>query len=269
MSIIEERDLGTVKVIKHEENYATLLLNRPDALNAMNPDLLIDLGKACDVINQDEQIRAVVLTGAGRAFCAGGDIHEDVEPLRHMGPDEFNKYLGDAMTTYYKLMNLDAPVIAAVNGHAVGGGFDLLLCCDIRISSEKAQLGEFFVRMGLVPEVGNILLPRLVGIGWAKLLAFTGDLIDGKKAEEIGLVEQCVPAEELIPTAEALAIRLAAGPKSTLAAIKKAINTSYDMSFEAACDHTVRLQFQMTHTHDHAESVTAFIEKRKPRFRGK
>ncbi|HCO58557.1 MAG TPA: hypothetical protein DIT58_00060 [Porticoccaceae bacterium] len=267
MSIIETHDLGTVKVIKHEGYYATLLLNRPDVLNAMNPQLLEDLGKACELIETDPDIRAVVLTGAGRAFCAGGDIHEDVDPLRHMNPTGFNKYLGDAMTTYRNLMNLDAPLIAAVNGHAVGGGFDILLCCDIRIASENAQLGEFFVRMGLVPEAGNILLPRLVSIGWAKLLAFTGDLIDGKKAEQIGLVEQCVPQEELLPTAEALAKRLAAGPKS-ISAIKKAINESYDMSFEAACDHTLRLQYQMVHTQDHAEAVAAFLEKRKPKFQG-
>lgn len=268
MSTDTEQDFGTVKIIKHEGNFATLLLNRPDVLNAMNPDLLDHLGEACDAINADPEIRAVVLTGAGRAFCAGGDIDEDVDPLRHMDPTGFNEYLGDAMDTYRNLINLDAPLIAAVNGHAVGGGFDMLLCCDIRIASEDAKFGEFFVRMGLVPEAGNLLLPRLVGMGWAKLLAFTGDLIDGKKAEQIGLVEMCVPQSELIETANALAKRLAAGPKS-ITAIKKAINESYDMSFEAACDHTLRLQYQMVHTKDHEEAVTAFLEKRKPSFQGK
>lgn len=263
-----EQDFGTVKIIKHEGNFATLLLNRPDVLNAMNPDLFKHLGEACRAINADQNIRAIVLTGAGRAFSAGGDVREDIDPLRSMDPSDFDEYMGEVMDTYRYLINLDVPVIAAINGHAVGAGFDALLCCDIRIASEDAKFGEFFVRMGLVPEVGSLLLPRFVGMGWAKLLAFTGDIIDGKKAEQIGLVEMCVPHGELIETANALAKRLAAGPKS-ITAIKRAINEAREMSFEAACEHTMRLQYQMAHTKDHEEAVTAFLDKRKPDFQGK
>lgn len=263
-----EQDFGTVKIIRHEGNFATLLLNRPDVLNAMNPDLFKHLGEACKAINADHNIRAVVLTGAGRAFSAGGDVREDIDPLRNMNPTDFDAYLGEVMDTYRNLKNISVPVIAAINGHAVGAGFDALLCSDIRIASDEARFGEFFVRMGLVPEIGSLLLPRFVGTGWAKLLAFTGDLIDGKKAEQIGLVEMCVPHNELIETANALAKRLAAGPKS-ISAIKKAINESFEMSFEAACEHTMRLQYQMAHTSDHEEAVTAFLNKRKPNFQGK
>ena len=265
MTVISEETIGHVKLIRHEGHYATFLLNRPSHLNAMNPDLIEDIVKTCQAINNDGDIRAVLLTGAGRAFSAGGDIEEDVNPLRSMDTNGFNKYLNDAFAMYSQLLAVEVPVIAAVNGHAVGGGFDLALCADIRIASPGTKMGEFFVRMGLAPEVGSYLLPRIVGAGWAKLLAFTGDLVSGEQAVEIGLAEQCVPDDQLLDTAEALVKRLAAGPVS-IKGIKKAIDTSFGMSFDAATDHSLRLQYQMSQTADHAEAVTAFMEKRKPTF---
>lgn len=268
MTILSEQEIRTVKLIRHEGNFVTLLLNRPDVLNAMNPDLIDDVMEACAIIAADKTVRAVVFRGEGRAFCAGGDVHEDIIPLRTMDPVTYNAYMMGALDMYRAIYELEIPTIAAVNGLAVGGGFDIILCCDIRIASSAAKFGEFFVRMGLAPEVGSYLLPRLVGTGWAKLLSCTGDLIDSAKAEKIGLVEEVVAPEALIEASEALAHRLANGPKA-VSDIKKAINMAHDMSLDAAIDHTLRLQYQLTHTADHAEAVSAFVEKRKPVYQGR
>lgn len=258
----------TIRLSRHAAGFATLLLNRPDALNAMNPALINDISHACDIVAQDSTIRALIVTGAGRAFCAGGDIHEDVNPLRSKSVADFHRYIDDAMVMYRQLIDLNMPVIAAINGVAVGGGFDIALCCDMRIAGASAKLGEFFVRMGLAPEIGSYLLPRLVGDGWAKRLAMTGDLIDAQQALRIGLVEEVVDDQLLIAHAEQLAARLATGP-CAIGAIKKAINVSYGMNLDAAADHTLRLQYQMVHTEDHKEAVTAWLEKRKPVFSGR
>lgn len=257
----------TIRLTKHNAGFATLLLNRPKALNAMDPALIRDISRACTTLEKDPQIRALIVTGAGRAFCAGGDIHEDVNPLRSKSVAEFHRYIDDAMVMYRQLIDLNMPVIAAINGIAVGGGFDIALCCDMRIAGESAKLGEFFVRMGLAPEVGSYLLPRLVGDGWAKRLAMTGDLIDAQQALRIGLVEEVVEDQQLIAHAEQLAARLAGGP-SAISAIKKAINVSYEVTLDAAAEHTLRLQYQLAHTEDHKEAVTAWLEKRTPVYTG-
>jgi len=166
------------------------------------------------------------------------------------------------------ITDMEKPVIAAINGYAIGAGLDLALTCDIRIAAEDAQIGEFFVKMGLIPEAAIYFMPRLIGLGKAKLLCFTGDLIGAREAEQIGLVDKVVPSERLMLSAEELAKRLADGPKA-IGIIKRGLNESLKMTFESTIDYIGRLQYQLVHTEDHAEAVNSWIEKRPPLFKGK
>jgi len=264
---IQEKEIGTVKLIR-KENVATLTLNRPDKLNALDPALINDLVKAVSEVTDDESVRAVIFTGAGRSFSAGGDVVKDIAPLRERSPSDFDSYMNQAVILYRGIMDMEKPAVAAINGFAVGAGLDLALACDIRIAADDAKMGEFFVRMGITPEIGIYLLPRLVGLGWAKLISFTGDIIDAAQAEKIGLVEKVVPSKELISSAEELAKRLANGPVA-IGSIKKAIHESLRMTMETSLDYISKLQYQLVHTEDHKEAVTAWLEKRKPVFKGK
>jgi len=262
-----KRTLQTM-VFEKEEGLATVTLNNPERLNAMSPQQIEDLVEVFSEIRLDEEIRAAVITGTGRAFLAGGDVESDIKPLSRMTPSEFNAYMKRAEFFYHAVANMDKPVIAAINGFAVGAGLDLAMCCDIRIASKDAKLGQFFVRMGLLPEAGAYMMPRLIGLGRAKLLSFTGDLIDGKEAERIGLVEIAVPADQLMPTAMKLGKQFAKGPKC-IGIMKKQLNEAMHMSFDSALDYAIRLQYQCIHTEDHKEAVNAFLEKREPVFKGK
>ena len=264
---IQEKEYGTVKVgIK--EGYAIITLNRPEKLNALSPELGYDFMIAWGEVARDDTVRAVIITGAGGSFSAGGDVVKDINPLREMGSMEFHKYFKGADILYKSIMDAEKPVIAAINGYAVGAGFDLAISCDIRIAAEDAKMGEFFVRMGLTPEVGIYLLPRMVGLGWAKLICLAGDIIDAAQAERIGIVEKVVPPDELIPAAEKLARRLARGP-AAVGLIKKAINESLKMDIDSSIDYISKLQYVLAHTDDHKEAVTSWLEKRKPEFKGK
>lgn len=254
--------------LSSKDGVITLKLNRPEKLNALNPQMGEELLKAFNEIESSDA-RAIIMTGEGRAFCAGGDVQEDIAPLSGMNPAEFNKYFGEITKAYKKIFYLEKPVIAAVNGYAIGAGLDLAMSCDIRIASDKAQFGQFFVKMGLIPEVGLYLMPQLVGLGRAKLLSFTGDLIDAKEAEQIGLVDKVVSEDELMPFVEGLAKKLASGPPKTIGMIKKGINESLKMNLDTFVDSFVSLgQYQLAHTRDHKEAVTAYLEKRKPVFKG-
>jgi len=262
-----EKEVGNVIIIR-KNGMATVVLNRPQKLNALDPELIGDLVEALGEVGSDDTIRAVLITGAGRAFSAGGDILKDIAPLREKSPSEFDGYMGQAVAMYKKVIDMEKPVIAAINGHAIGAGLDLALTCDIRIAAENAQLGEFFVRMGLIPEAGIYLLPRLVGLGKAKLLTFTGDLVDAGKAERMGLVDMVVPPDKLMSSAEELTEKLANGPKA-IGIIKRAINESLRMTIDSSLDYVGRLQYQIVHTDDHREAVTSWLEKRSPEFKGR
>lgn len=263
----EEKDFGSV-VVSKKEGFAVVALNRPEKLNALSPELIKDFLSAWNDVADDDDIRAVVITGKGPSFSAGGDVVKDINPLRKMGASEFHRYFSQAEVMYRGIIDLEKPVIAAINGFAVGAGLDLALAADIRIAAEDAKMGEFFVKMGLTPELGIYILPRLVGLGWAKLICLTGDIIDAAQAEKIGLVEKVVPAEQLIPYAEEMARKLARGPVAT-GTIKKAINESLKMTLSSSLDYISRLQYQLSHTEDHEEAVTAWLEKRKAVFKGR
>jgi enoyl-CoA hydratase/carnithine racemase len=260
-------ELATIAITK-KDGVAVITLNRPEKLNALSPELLEDLIQALDEVAGDEAVRAVIITGAGRAFSAGGDVEKDIAPLREKSPSEFNRYMGQAVVMYKAVMDMEKPVIAAVNGHAIGAGLDLAMVCDIRIAAEDAQLGEFFVKMGLTPEIGIYLMSRLIGLGKAKLLSLTGDLIDAREAERIGLVDKVVPPDRLMSSAEELAGKLAGGTKA-IGIIKRGINESLRMTVDSSLDYVCRLQYQLVHTEDHEEAVTAWLQKRTPVFKGR
>jgi len=250
-----------------KENIATVTLNRPDKMNALNPEIFHGLTESFAYLASEPAVRAVIMTGAGEHFSAGGDVEKDINPLRSKGVSEFKAYFEPLAALYEGIFNFGKPTIAAINGYALGAGMELALMCDIRIAAENLQMGEFFVRMGLVPETGMCMLPKLVGLGMAKLICMTGDVIDAKEALRIGLVEKVVPLNELIPAAEKLASKLAKSPAS-VSIMKRAINDFAAMPLAATSQATIGYQFEATRTSDHAEAVTAFLEKRKPVFKG-
>ena len=256
-------------ILTTEDNIATIMFNRPKALNAISPDFMRDFEVLMDMVTKDETIRAVIITGAGKSFCAGGDVGEDVAMVSEMTPLQYKKYVSDFYEPIKQLMWLDKPVIAAIRGYAIGGGLDIALACDIRIVTPGARLGSAYRRMGIVPEMGGVyFLPRLIGIGNAKLLAYTGDFIFAEEAYRMGLVEKVVPEEELDKAAWELADTLAKGPTKTIAMTKRAINKSLDLDIDTSTEYCWDLNLLLLQTEDHHEAFTAFLEKRPPNFKG-
>lgn len=254
-------------LVERDEGVATIIFNQPEKMNALSPVLFNAFEKAFASIEGDEDVRAVIFTGAGKNFSAGGDVEKDIKPLRTKSVQEFKRYLEPLSNLYYRIYRVEKPTIAAINGFALGAGMELTLMCDIRIASEDAKMGEFFVKMGLVPETGMCMLPRIVGPGRAKLLCYTGDIVTGDEALKIGLVEMTAPAKDLAAVSKKLAQRLARGPAS-VKIMKRAINEFGDMPLEATLNGATAYQFQATRTSDHEEAVKAYLEKRKPSFTG-
>jgi len=206
-------------------------------------------------------LRAVVITGAGRGFCSGVDLAPSASVVE--GLTEIHEIIKG-------ITNMEKPVIALINGTAVGGGLDLAMACDIRIASEKAKLSEIFVRRGLLPDMGGTyFLPRLVGLGKAKELIFTGEIIDAKEAERIGLVNKVVPHEELNSTGMELARKLAKGPTLAIGKAKIAINREMELNLDSALKDAIEAGSFIFGTEDALEGVMAFVEKREPKFKGK
>ena len=256
-------------LLSQEDNIATITLNRPEVLNSMSPALMKDLTKAAGIVARDEDMRAVIINGAGRAFCAGGDV-QDIAQMSEMNPLDYPEYIDGFFESIRTIVWMEKPVIAVLKGFAIGGGFDLAMACDIRVAAKGTKMGSAFIRMGLIPELGGIyFLPRLVGAGMAKLLAFTGDFITAEEGERIGLVEKVVPEEELDKTARDLAEKLAKGPTKAIGMTKLAINRSLNLDLESSTDYCWRLNPLLLQTEDHHEAFTAFLEKRAPVFKGK
>ena len=252
-------------LIEKEDGIATVTLNRPNVKNALSIKMVKGLTEIIEGFGEDDSVRAVIITGAGDAFCSGAD-------LSHVQKDSSFVMKGctSAQELVTSVMTLEKPVIAAVNGYATAGGCELAIACDIRIASEKASFGEFFIRIGLIPAmVGVYLLPRLIGQSRAKELIFTGDLIDAGEAERIGLINRVVPSESLMDEAKALGRRLANGPVLAIGKAKVAINRSLDSDLRGTLDNIAMVQSKLAETEDHKEGVAAFLEKRKAKFRGK
>jgi 2-(1,2-epoxy-1,2-dihydrophenyl)acetyl-CoA isomerase len=243
----------------------TLTLNRPHVLNAITPDLLDSLGEALRSAGEDDTVRVVIITGAGRGFCSGQDLRSAAES----GNLDVQSVLRDHYAPAIRLMrSLEKPIIAAVNGVAAGAGFSLALAADFRIAAESATFVQAFVRIGLIPDMGSTyFLPRLIGMARATELAMLGDTVTAARALEIGLINAVVADQRLGDEAALLAARLAKGPRS-IGLIKRALEPSLtnDLSAQLAVEETV--QAEATGTADFYEGVGAFLGKRQARFTG-
>jgi len=245
----------------------TLTINRPEALNALNRDANAALRSAIDSAARDAEIGAIVLTGSGRAFCAGADL-KDVTARRAAG----DKELGEDLRTYYAPVIHAAracpkPIVAALNGVAAGAGLSLALACDLRIAATEAQLIVAFVRVGLVPDAGMLFfLTRMLGLSKATELAMSGNPITADEAMRLGLVAQVVASEQLLPAAVELAQRFADGPRKTYELIKRGLERTYDLDLEQTLELESQLQAMASKTQDAWEGIQAFAEKRKPKF---
>jgi 2-(1,2-epoxy-1,2-dihydrophenyl)acetyl-CoA isomerase len=252
--------------IETADGVATVTLDRPDALNALTVPLKEALVEAFRAFASDDAVRAVVLTGAGRAFCAGQDLHERLQPDALPLADEIRARYNPLIRA---MRALPKPIVAAVNGVAAGAGASLAFACDIRIAAEAASFLLAFGRVGLIPDSGATwLLPRLIGGAKAAELALTTDPLSAADAERLGLVARVVPPAELLQEARALARRLAAAAPVALALTKEALERSWTASFEEQLELEADLQGRAGSTADHAEGIAAFIERRRPTFRG-
>jgi len=253
------------------DHVATIALNRPEQRNALNPEAYRQLEAAFRQAQSDPEVRCVLLTGTDPSFCSGDDVKEIMAgPARETTVASLRQVRPRATPAAIAVLECDRPVIAAVNGPAVGWGMDLTLFCDIRIASERARFGELFIKRGLVSDIGGLSrLPQIVGPSKAAELLFTGDIIDAKEAERIGLVSQVVPHDALLPTARALAAKIAANPPLALRYMKEGLRRSRlsdPHELGAWVSQTLATLFQ---TEDHKEGVRSFLEKRAPVFKGR
>ncbi len=255
-------------ILDVSEGVATVTLNRPDSLNSLNLQIKGELTQVLRLLRDDPEVRAVLLTGAGRAFCAGGDIKEmDSERTAPVARARMLKILNDILLPLYKL---EKPVVAAVNGHAHGAGLSLALACDVIYAAEGAVMSFAFARLGLVPDTGAFfLLPRRVGVARAKELVFTARRFSAAEAKDYGIVSEVLPDAELMPAATAFARQLASGPTVALGLAKRLLDQSLLVSPEDMAELEAFAQSVAQSTSDHAEGLAAFAERRDPRFTGR
>ena len=245
---------------------ATLTLDRPDALNSLTVPLKEELLRAFRDVARDRTVRVVILTGAGRAFCAGQDLRERLEPDAAPLATEIRERYNPIILA---MRRLEKPIVGAINGIAAGAGASLAFACDIRIAAEGASFLLAFGRVGLIPDSGATwFLPRLVGPAKAAELAMTGEPLTAADAERFGLVASVVPLAELAEAARTLATRLAAGAPRAIALTKRALDRGAESTLEEALEYEAWLQGIAGATADHAEGIAAFVEKRPPRFTG-
>lgn len=254
-------------IYEKSEGIATITINRPEALNAFNTDVINEILQALEDVKADENVRVVVLTGAGeKAFSAGADIKamKGINALKARDLSQMGEKLCSA------LENLEKPVIAAINGYALGGGLEVAMACDIRIASENARMGQTEINIGLIPGWGGTQrLTRLIGMTKAKELIFTGKMIDARTAEQLGLVNMVVPQDKFRDAVRQFALELAQKAPVALKVAKALINKGAEISLDVA----IALEREgfgvVASTEDLQEGVSAFIEKRKPVFKGR
>ena len=252
-----------------ENSVLTITLNRPDKLNAMTPALLRELKEAFEHANNDSSVRVVVLTGAGRGFCAGADLAAASELMMQGG----FSYEENLNSTYNPLIltmqSLQKPIIAAVNGVAAGAGMSLALACDIRIAAESASFLQAFVKIGLVPDSGSTwMLPRLIGMTKALELMLTGQRVSAAEALDLGLVNRVVADADFGSTVQQMAQMFAAAPTKAIGLIKQAVNFAATSTLEEAMKNEAALQDVAGKSADHMEGVASFLEKRPAIFKG-
>ncbi len=253
-------------IIQKENHIATVTINEPKTLNALNSKLLEELGAAFDMLASDAEVRVIILTGAERAFVAGANIQE----MSGLNYDQAKVFGAKGASVFRKIETCPQPVIAAVNGFALGGGSELAMACDIRIASEKAKFGQPEVGLGIAPGFsGTQRMARLIGFAKAKELIFTGKVIAADEALAIGLVNQVVEPEVLMDKVLAMAADIAKQAPIAVQKSKEAINNGWDMSIDKGIDYEVELFAQCFETEDQKNGMNAFLKKEKTEFKGR
>lgn len=252
------------------DRIATLTLNRPDRLNALGDTLREDLHDAIARSTADDAVRVLVITGAGRGFCSGGDVKAMSERDRAGGTSPLEEKIAPQRdATILAMRDCPKPIIAAVNGPAAGAGMNLALACDMRIASTAAKFAQAFVKRGLHPDWGgSYFLPRIVGTAKACELIFTGETIDAEEAYRLGIVNALAAPEQLLAKTYELAAKIAAGPPIAIRLAKRAIYRNLEADLRAALEFETYAQNLCRETEDSKEGVRAFMEKRAPNFRG-
>jgi len=256
-------------LVSESAGIATITLNRPEKLNAFIGHMRRDLAEALERAGSDRSIRVVIVTGAGRAFCSGGDVGFMAELMERHDSEEFARILGAGRRVITAIRSMTKPVIAAVNGPAAGAGFNLALACDLRVASNNATFSQSFLKIGLHPDWGGTyFLPRLVTPNKACELFFLGETIDAAEALRLNLVNQVVAPEELETATLQLAERLRAAPPIALAAVKHAVYESTRADLEEMLRYETESQLRCFESEDGHEGIHAFFEKRDPDFTG-
>jgi enoyl-CoA hydratase/carnithine racemase len=253
-----------------EEGIGTITLNRPDSLNALGGNMRQEILAALETAAIDGEIRVIVITGAGKAFCAGGDVKEFASGTSRSEADLPFDQRPTRDKIVLRIQEIGKPVIASVNGVAAGGGCNLALACDMRIASDRSRFGQVFVRRGIHPDWGGTwFLPRLVGYAKAAELIFSGEVIDAQEALQIGLVNKVVPHEELPAVTKEFAKKVVRNAPIPIALAKKGLQQSLRVDLCQALDHERFAQEVCRNTEDRAEGMKSFVEKREPVFKGK
>lgn len=248
------------------DRIATITVNRPDKLNALNDALMVELGQAIDQVVKDDSVGGVIVTGAGRAFVAGADIAE----LRAKSKEQMLELARRGQDVFRRFETSPKPVIAAVNGFALGGGCELALACHVRIASEQAKFGQPEVKLGIIPGYGGTQrLTRIAGKGRALQLLLTGEIIDAAEAFRIGLANQVVTPAMLLEAARGMAMAMLANGPLALARCIEVVNRGADMPLDDACALEAKVFSELAATDDMREGTSAFLEKRAPAFRGR
>jgi enoyl-CoA hydratase/carnithine racemase len=251
-------------IYEKENGIVTITLNRPERLNAINYQLAVDLEGLVTEMEEDSEARVIIITGAGRGFCAGADIKAMADPNAKPIP------MGRRYTFFNRIEDMGKPVIAAINGACNGGGLEIALCCDFRIASEEATFGLGEVKLGIIPAAGGTArLPRLIGIGRAKEFLYFGNRVGAQEAYQIGMINKVVPPAELMPEAKRWAAELVDRPPLSLKALKYCVNVGMQMDLLGAIEYEAKQAAFLTKTEDIVEGMRAFVEKRKPQFKGR
>lgn len=257
-------------IYEKQDGIATISMNRPERLNAFGGSMLEEMAEAVVDARDDDSMRVIVITGKGRAFSAGGDVGSLGPQSGSSTAFDQRRWLVSTQTFVSLFRSVEKPIIAAVNGAAVGGGCDVALACDIRIASDRARFGEVFAKVGLFPGTGGCyMLPRIVGTAKALELIWSGDIIDAAEAERLGLVTKVVPDERLMEETREFAQRFVNGPPLAMALAKAAVYRGLDMSVHDALSYAATAESITLTSEDHKEGSRAFFEKRAPVFRGR
>jgi 2-(1,2-epoxy-1,2-dihydrophenyl)acetyl-CoA isomerase len=250
-----------------QSGVAKITLNRPDKLNSFNRAMSLELISALEQAESDDSVRAILLTGAGRGFCAGQDLSEAVGDDAYEIEDIIEKQYNPIVKL---LRRIEKPIVCAVNGVAAGAGANIAFACDITIASSEAKFIQSFAAIGLIPDSGGTFyLPRMVGMQNAAALMMTGDKVSADRAKELGMIYDVAPADKLIENTTELAQKLALMPTKGIGLTKRALNESMSNSFDEQLNLEQKLQKEASESYDYNEGVSAFLEKRKPNFKGK